>query len=239
MTGRDPDAVGAALGRFAELLGGEHPDADPLPVPPLDEAALAIANVLQPHLDRARWLSALDDLAASCPGADREAIAEHLFRSGHLRGDRDTYAIWRFSCLDQVLDRGRGIPITLAVVAIEVARRLDVPLVGVGMPAHFLVGDPADPEWFLDPFHGGRILDRDGCHDLFTEVTGGDERWNPAYLQPTPTRAIVVRMLNNLRANFTRQPDRVRLALVMRMRFALPELGSEAPMAARAMAVFN
>ena len=86
-------------------------------------------------------------------------------------GDRSTYTDWRNSCLDHVLETGRGIPITLSVLLIEVARRRGVELVGIGMPAHFLVGDPTDPEWFVDPFHGGRTLDRAGCEALLRDLT--------------------------------------------------------------------
>lgn len=238
MSGRDPDAYGIALARFSELLGGDDP-ASPLHPATLDEAALAISAVLQPQLDSARWLTALDELADGCPAATREAIVAHLFGSGRLRGDRTTYADWRNSCIDQVIDRGVGIPITLAVVAIEVGRRLNVPLIGVGMPAHFLVGDARDPEWFVDAFNEGQILDRDGCRALFARIAGDDHRWDPSYLDPTPPRAIAIRMLNNLKAWFSHRGDRVRLALVMRMRVAMPELRNEEREAKRALAVFN
>ena len=61
----------------------------------------------------------------------------------------------------------------MSVAAIEVGRRVGVHLVGVGMPAHFLVGDPADENWFADAFGGGEVLDRTGCRALFGRATGG------------------------------------------------------------------
>jgi regulator of sirC expression with transglutaminase-like and TPR domain len=122
---------------------------------------------------------------------------------------------------------------------IEVARRVGVPLVGVGMPAHFLVGDPADPDWFADPFDSGRRLDRAGCRDLLARITHGQVPWRDEHLAPTPPRAVIARMLNNLKAGCTRHVDLIRLALVMRMRVAVPELRGELPEAVRAQAVLN
>ena len=107
------------------------------------------------------------------------------------------------------------------------------------MPAHFLVGDPSDPEWFVDPFHGGRTLDRTGCETLLRDVTRDQVPWRASHLDPSPSRAIVARMLNNLRAGFDQRGDRVRLALVTRMRMAMPELDSEGADAVRALAVLN
>ncbi len=127
----------------------------------------------------------------------------------------------------------------LSVVLIEVARRTGVELVGIGMPAHFLVGDPLDSEWFVDPFHGGRTLDRTGCETLLREITRDQVPWRASHLDPSSTRMIVARMLNNLRSGFDQRGDRVRLALVTRMRMAMPELGREDADAVRALAVLN
>jgi len=205
----------------------------------LDEAALAIAGVLQPSLDVDEWLTQLDELAASCASPTREGLVRHLFESGRFTGDTSTYDHWHNSCLDHVIGTGRGIPITLSVITVEVARRVGVDLHGVGMPAHFLVGDPADPGWFLDPFHDGVVLDRAGCEALFARIAGDRYPWRDSFLQPTPKRAVIVRMLNNLKAAFSRSGDRVRLAQVMRLRMAMPEITGEDVEARRALAVFN
>lgn len=226
-----PGSAEAAIAHFARLVATDEP--------PLDEAALTMSSVLQPDLDVVEWLAALDELAAGCPSPTREGVAAHLFGSAGFVGDRASYGDWRNSCLDHVISIRRGIPITLSVVTIEVARRLGVPLVGIGMPAHFLVGDPADPTWFLDAFDGGRVLDRDGCQELLTTTSRGQVPWRESHLDPTPTRAIVARMLNNLKAGFVQRRDPIRLALVMRMRVTVPELRRELPEAARAQAIFN
>lgn len=221
-----------ALQHFTELLATPGQ-------PPLDELALAMSAVLQPAQDGERCLQLLDELAAGCTDHTREGVAEHLFRSGRLTGDRTTYSDWRNSCLDHVVATGRGLPITLAVVGIEVARRVGVDLVGVGMPAHFLVGDPSDPDWFLDPFHDGRTLDRGDCRQLFTDISRGGAGWKDENLDPTPHRAIVARMLNNLTRSFLQRNDRVRLALVSRMRLALAGARASDADLRRAQALFN
>lgn len=227
------DPTEAALARFASLVAGDAAAV------PLDEASLALSAVFNPSLDLVGWLATIDDIAAGCATPTRGGVVAHVCREMGYVGDRRRYGDWRNSCLDRVIAQRRGIPITLSVLVIEVARRVGVPLVGVGMPAHFLVGDPADPEWFADPFGGGAELDPSDCRSLLERLTRGQVVWHDGHLTPTPNRAIVARMLNNLRAAFTQQHDPVRLALVMRMRSVVPEFGGEARAAARAQAAFN
>lgn len=211
MSPAGPERVTGALARFGEIV------ADRTAVR-LDEAWLAMSAVLTPSLDIEFWRASLDTLAAGCPEPTRAGVVQHLFGTSRLSGAREDYGDWRNSRIDHVLANGIGIPISLAVTAIEVGRRVGVTLAGVGMPAHFLLGDPADGNWFVDPFNGGEPLDRVECRDLFRRITGGSATWREDYLRPTPPAAIVVRMLNNMRAAFTRDSDHIRLALVMRMR---------------------
>lgn len=209
------------------------------PAGELAEVSLAVSTVLQPGLDASLTNAALGRLAASCEQPTREAVVDGLVRSGALRGDRATYGDWRNSCLDHVVATGKGIPITLAIVVVEVARRLGVPLHGVGMPAHFLVGDERDGDWYLDAFNG-TVLDRTGCRALLASLAGQRLAWDDAYLGPTPTIDIVTRMLNNLRASLTAaRRQQVRLALVMRMRMLVPGSDHDTAAAVAAMAVFN
>ncbi len=229
----DRDDVTAAIAAFTSLVGRGEPD------PPLDRAALGLAAVLRPGLDVERSLDDLDRLAATCPSRDRDGVVADLFGAEQFTGDRSTYSDWRNSCLDHVLATRHGIPITLSVLLIEVARRRGIELVGIGMPAHFLVGDPRDPEWFADPFNGGRTLDRAGCEAMMSDITRGQVPWRPSHLDPASSRAIIARMLNNLHAGFDQRGDRLRLALVMRMRMAVPELQDSHAEAVRALAVLN
>jgi regulator of sirC expression with transglutaminase-like and TPR domain len=204
----------------------------------LDEMALALSNALQPDLDLIGALAALDQLAADCPSPTRDGVIQHLFGSQRFVGDRRDYHRWQNSCLDIVVASRRGMPITLAAVAIEVARRLGVGLAGVGLPGHFVVGDPNDAEWFADPFHGRSGLDRDDCRKIALEA--GVSRWSERFLEPTPPRLIVARMLNNLRLSCERSGDRIRLAVVMQARQAMPEFAdAEHAEATLALAVLN
>ena len=163
--------------RFAELARGPEERCR------LDEGALLIAAHARRDLDVDEQIARLDDLAAGCPGRDLEAVAGHLFDVLDFRGDTDDYASPANSLLDVVLDRRRGIPITLSVVAIEVGRRVGVPLEGVGMPGHFLVGASDGSDRFLDPFHQA-LLDRDGCAALFAKVHGSNARFDDRFLDP-------------------------------------------------------
>jgi regulator of sirC expression with transglutaminase-like and TPR domain len=227
--------------RFRELF------ADAGAEPPLDEVSLAIASALRPGLDEAESLAALQQIANDCPRPDGssgqprpEAIAEYLFGDLGFAGNRDAYYDWRNSCLDRVIATRSGIPVSLSILMIEVARRLGVDLVGVGMPSHFLVGVIGEPDLFFDPFEGGRPLDRSDARRLFDLVTQGKIGWNDAHLDPTPNREIVIRMLTNLKVIFAGRADRVRYAVVMQLRCAIPEIGlveeDELP---AATAVFN
>jgi regulator of sirC expression with transglutaminase-like and TPR domain len=211
---------------------------------PLDEAALLISGAIQPGLDVDHWLGELDQLAAGCAEAQTdvtaEAVADHLFSSGHFAGNRTAYYDWHNSCLDRVIATRTGIPISLSVLMIEVAKRVGVELQGVGMPAHFLVRSSVDPEVFFDPFDGGRRLDPAGARELFERVTGAQVPWNDRYLDPTPNRDIVIRMLNNLKGVFAGRSDAVRLAIVMDLRSAVPELAqAEADEITATSAIFN
>lgn len=221
--------VVARVEPFVRAVAADHPG--------LDELTIAISQVLQPDLDTIGVMTELDSLAAECPTPTRDGVMQHLFGSGRFVGDRDEYHRWQNSCIDHVLRERRGMPITLAVVAVEVARRVGLRLAGVGMPGHFLVGDPTDPHWFADPFHGRSGLGRSDCRELM--VSMGMARWSERFLQTIPPRLVAARILNNLKFSCERHADEVRLALVMQARQALPELGDDPDDARLALAVLN
>jgi regulator of sirC expression with transglutaminase-like and TPR domain len=219
--------------RFAAVM---RADAEPAM---LDEAAYAISATFHSGLDEIGFLAAIDIIAGECPTPTPRGIADHLFGTLGFEGDRTNYNDWRNSCLDLVIERRRGIPITLSVLMLEVGRRLGVRLVGVGMPAHFLVGVAGDEDAFFDPFNGGRQLDRAGVRELFTTITNG-QTWSESFLAPTPNRSIVIRMLNNLMAIFSQRRDAIRLAQVMQLRAAVPELAeTESAAIQAAVSIFN
>jgi regulator of sirC expression with transglutaminase-like and TPR domain len=207
-----------AVARFAELVG--QPD------PALDRAALAIAAGAVPRLDPAPWLAELDRLAAGV--GSLEDLRHRLFvEEGFAGNDRDYYDP-RNSQLHQVLRRRLGIPITLAVVTIEVGRRAGVPLEGVGMPGHFLVRPVGTPR-HLDVFAGGVELDLAECERRFRTASGAGPNipFGMHLLVATPTRAILIRMLENLRAIYRTRNQPRDLEWVLRMRMALSPDGGD------------
>jgi regulator of sirC expression with transglutaminase-like and TPR domain len=158
----------------------------------------------------------LDDLAARVGArlsGDRaydtglKALADVLYGEAGLEGNRDDYLDPRNSYLDQVLARGRGIPISLCSVAILVARRLDLPVHGIGAPGHFL-GFYGDAELgfgsFFDPFSGFRQLNQGSLQKLLSSYV---ERLEPAMLRPATDREILARTLRNLLSSYNRQGD--------------------------------
>lgn len=203
----------------------------------LDELTLLLCKALQPDLDVIGVMAELDVLAADCPTPTRDGVMRFLTGEAGFTGDRTDYHRWENSCVDHVLATRRGMPITLSVVAIEVARRVGVRLAGVGLPGHFLVGDPADPRWFADPFHGRTDLTRDDCRNLL--VIQGVSRWSDRFLETSPPRLVVARILNNLKMSCERRSDAVRLAIVMQARQAMPEFAAEGGAAVESLATFN
>jgi len=169
----------------------------------------------------------LDELAAEISTPTFEGIARHLFvGESRFRGNEEDYYDPANSLLDDVLERRLGIPITLSVVMIEVARRLGVRVSGVGMPGHFLVGSYAPigkiPEMFVDPFHGGVVLDVDGCRRLFERVTGATANFDVRFLASLHPIAIVERALGNLKGVFAASESSSELRSVMTLRSRLP-----------------
>jgi regulator of sirC expression with transglutaminase-like and TPR domain len=177
--------------RFAEIVAG-----DPARLP-LDEAAALIAAHAYPDLDAGMVLRDLDGLAGQVREPTLDGLCRLLFRDLAFSGNRDEYYDPRNSYLNDVLGRRIGIPITLAVVTIEVGRRLSIPLDGVGMPGHFLVRDRVDRSVFVDVFGSGERLDLGGCERLFRATTG-QRAFSTEFLEPISRPAIVGRMLANL-----------------------------------------
>jgi regulator of sirC expression with transglutaminase-like and TPR domain len=208
------------LAAFVELMGG------PLPQVQLDRACLLVAAVLCPgEVDIDRELTRLDDLAAGVAAPSLEAVIRHLFVAEGFTGDRNHYYDVTNSLLPSVLDRRRGIPITLSILMIEVARRGGVHLVGIGLPGHFLVGDPSDADRFVDPFSGGVLLDREACRRLFEHLHRAEMPFVDSYLDPVGPMAIMARVLANLKQTTAARGERHQLVRVLRMRSAIPRIG--------------
>ncbi len=208
-----------ATARLYALLNADTPHL------PLDEAALLIAAHERPALDIAAQFEQLDRLAENVPKATFPALVGALFGPGGFTGNAADYYDPENSMLDSVLQRRTGIPILLAVVAIEVGRRCGVPVLGIGMPGHFLIRSATYPQHFADPFNGPELLDHEECRRLFSGVARDPAHWNESYLAPTSRRDIVVRILNDLKVIHRQRNDYLRLGRVMRMRSMVPGLG--------------
>jgi regulator of sirC expression with transglutaminase-like and TPR domain len=192
----------------------------------------AVQGISEPEFDLIGHLARLDDLAAGVPSPTALGVYSHLTRVVGLSGDRENYYAAENSLLDRVLARGRGIPITLSVVMIEVARRVGVPLVGVGLPGHFVVGVPDAGRLveFFDPFTPQGPMGPADCELLVSRLARRPLRLPPEVFAPQPAIAVIERMLNNLKSILQRQPSSTpavsALRSVMGLRAELPTIGS-------------
>jgi regulator of sirC expression with transglutaminase-like and TPR domain len=188
---------------------------------PLDEAAMVVAASCQPRLDIDAELRRLDALAETMGTKSAEGVRLGLFVSRRFAGNTVDYYDPENSYLNRVLDRGVGIPISLAVLALECSRRLDVKLDAVGLPGHFLIGNPATAT-FIDPFNGGMELSAADCQVRFRRNAPPGATWSDDYLQPLASEAIVYRMLTNLLLIHRQRRDVGSLASILRLRVSLP-----------------
>ncbi|HIY71716.1 MAG TPA: SirB1 family protein [Candidatus Luteimonas excrementigallinarum] len=139
------------------------------------------------------------------------AINEYLFDELGYSGNHEEYYDPRNSYLNEVFERRLGIPISLAVVQIEVARRLDMPLEGISFPGHFLVRLPVDDGMLvMDPFNRGRPLDAEELRERIQPHLSGthiDDQALHQVLNPASHRSILMRMLRNLHGLYAQEED--------------------------------
>lgn len=181
----------------------------------LAEATLLIAQSEYPRLEPEPYLKRLDRMSQEVAGrlerqrdpyAVIETLNHYLFRELEFRGNREDYYDPRNSYLNEVLDRRTGIPITLSVIYMEVGHRLGVPLVGIGLPGHFLVRYAGESrEIFIDCFNQGLLLTRADCQARLREIYGEEAQLEDTHLQPVSKRALLFRLLNNLKGIYLGQ----------------------------------
>jgi regulator of sirC expression with transglutaminase-like and TPR domain len=183
----------------------------------LDQVALLIAAEEHPDLDVSRYMRELDAIAARVATAVKHELDPYLI-VGHLNrvlfqdlgfhGNLADYYDPANSFLDQVLDRRLGIPITLSIVYLEVARRCRLPVVGVSFPGHFLVSyQAADERMYLDCFRGGEVVLPRQFQARLDEMFDKRLRFRAEHLEPAPPRAVIARLLTNLKAIYWRRND--------------------------------
>jgi regulator of sirC expression with transglutaminase-like and TPR domain len=188
--------------RLARLLA--QPDASV----ELAHAALLVAAEERPGLDvehyRARLyelgLAARERLARDAELNPVVALNNFIFEELGFAGNQTNYYDPRNSLLSDVLDRRRGIPITLSVVYMEIGRRAGLRVEGVGLPGHFIVraqGKQGEA-MLVDPFNG-KIVDAEDCQERLDTIYGGQAPLTDAHLRPVSTRDILARLLRNLK----------------------------------------
>lgn len=219
-------------GLLADELSLAEPDID------LARAALLIAKEEYPQLSVELYLARFDQIAEevkdrlsdeSAPLLVLQEMLETLYERRSFGANRQAYYDPRNSFLNDVLDRGVGIPLTLGMVVLEVGWRLGLPLEGVNFPGHFLVryrGEVMD--LLVDPFDGGKIRFEDQAQELLDRAYGGVVRLQPSFLRVASRRDMLVRMLTNLKGVYMRVGDDERaLAAVERILMLTPTAPAE------------
>ncbi len=181
----------------------------------LAEAALLIAAQEYPTLNIAQYLARLDAISEGVkPNINRgdppyliiKKINHYLFEIEGFRGNSEDYFDPRNSFLNQVLERKKGIPITLSLLYLEVAKRLDFPLKGVSFPGHFLIKyECEEEEIIIDPFNRGEMLTAYDCQQRLDQLYNGCVNFQEDYLSAVTKRQIITRMLTNLKGIYLRQ----------------------------------
>jgi regulator of sirC expression with transglutaminase-like and TPR domain len=187
--------------RFLEVVRGTDDEID------LAEAALWIAAESVPDVNVAEYCQRLDELAEavrqrieSCRD-DRHRVSvlnEFLFHERGFRGNPENYYDPRNSYLNDVLDRTTGIPITLSIIWIAVARRLGMDARGIGFPGHFLAMLDSAPPILIDAF-SGRLVDEAECRKRLRDDAGANVPFDSSMLVPATSRQILARVLRNLK----------------------------------------
>jgi len=203
-----------SLRELSDILSREDTAVD------LAEAALLIARQEYPALDVPRYLMRLDEMGAELrerlleePRPERAVMAlnRYLFQEQGFHGNIEEYYDPRNSYLNDVLDRRTGIPITLSTVYMEVASRAGLEVEGVGLPGHFIVRVQTPMRGFLiDPFHCGALLSERECQDRLDRIFGGRVKMEARHLARCGRKAMLERMLQNLKAIYVKQGDLTR-----------------------------
>jgi regulator of sirC expression with transglutaminase-like and TPR domain len=183
----------------------------------LGRAALAVAADEYPELRMETYLTRLDQLAAAacdCSAGESNpyrllaSVNFVLFTREGYRGNRDDYYDPKNSFLNDVIDSRKGVPITLSVLYMEVARRVGLKLHGVGFPGQFLVKYLGNEEEIvIDPFDKGEVRGVEELQQMLDGLYDGKVAFQPEFLAPVSNRQIIQRMLNNLKTIYLNQEN--------------------------------
>ena len=205
----------------------------------LARCALLVAKEEYPQLPVELYLARLDQVGEevkdrlsdeTAPLVVLQELVDTLYERRGLKGNSDAYYDPRNSFLNDVLDRGLGIPLTLGIVLLETGWRLGLPVEGVNFPGHFLVRYRGhEVSLLLDPFDCGKIRFEDEAQDLLDRVYGGVVRLQDTFMRSASKREMLLRMLTNLKGLYVRVGDHTRaLAAVERLLMVTPTAPTEA-----------
>jgi regulator of sirC expression with transglutaminase-like and TPR domain len=200
----------------------------------ITKCALFIAQEEYPNLEVDAYLNALDTMADEVrerlpieryPLRILKVINQYLYNDLGFRGNTEDYYDPRNSFLNDVVERRTGIPITLSLVYLAIAQRIDFPMVEVNMPGHFLIRpDLPDLDLLVDPFYQGEILFKDDCQTRLTQIYGHAVPLQPNFFERPSPRRFLARMLMNLKAIYLQQEDLLKtLACTERMLLLFPD----------------
>ncbi len=182
------------------------------PEPPSEEDVVAQLDALA---------AGLADGPPGRAGASVDDAVSFIYGELGFVGNAADYYSPDNSLIDRVLRGRRGIPLTLAMVGVEIGRRAGIELSIVGLPGHVLVGDGAAPRRWFDPFAGGAELDLEGCRQLFGRFHQ-IESFTPAMADPIDNVSATVRMLSNLKVSYRSQGDLSQLVKVLELSATVP-----------------
>ncbi len=203
MTGRDAPSPFEETLRAAGRSADEDID--------LADTALALAALDRPEADLTPWRLMLGDMSAAAsrkiPVSERHdiarraaALAEIIAGEYGFAGDAETYDDPKNADLISVLERRRGLPVALAILYLDVARRLGWEATGINFPGHFLIRlERGASRMILDPFHGGVERSPADLRGLLKQMSGIDAELAPEHYEPLGNRATLIRLLNNIK----------------------------------------
>lgn len=199
----------------------------------LARAALLVAKEEYPQLSVELYLARLDQVAEevkdrlaneTAPPLVLGEVIDTLYQRRKLRGNSEAYHDPRNSFLNDVLDRGLGIPLSLGIVLLEVGWRLGLPLEGVNFPGHFVVRYTGSAvRLIIDPFDGGAVRFEEEAQELLDKRYGGVVSMRESYLRTASKKAMLVRLLTNLKGIYAKVgDDRRSLGVVERILMVHP-----------------
>jgi regulator of sirC expression with transglutaminase-like and TPR domain len=200
----------------------------------LAKASLFIAQEEYPELDPYKYINTLDIMGEEVqkrlarspyPLTIIKTINQYFFEELNFQGNTNDYYDPCNSFLNDVIDRKTGIPITLSIVYLEIAKRINFPMVGIGMPGHFLIRPDFEGSGiFVDVFNRGEILFEQDCEERLKQIYQQPVKLEAHFLAPASKRQILVRMLTNLKFIYLERQELLKaLAVVERILLLVPD----------------